>query len=328
MKKFLRIALIVTAVLISLYFVTALVLTFLPEPTFAAAPFPVTGRAAADFSPRQFATRDGETLFARQFPAESDVTILLLHGVTSDSAAFNLSAPRLREASGAEVIALDLRGHGQSGGTAGDVDYIGQYEDDVADVIAALRADEPNGRFILAGHSMGGGIALQYAQLTDAPPVDGYLLFAPHLGVNAPTMPQLEPEVAEFAAAYTQLHVPRLIGLSMLNALGIKALNQQDTLFFNLTDEATHTYSYRAMVNSSPTDYAAALTAVDAPMLVVVGSDDEAFVAGEYETAVSEYSDGEVHIVNGETHNSITESAAAMTIIKKWLGETELVAID
>lgn len=326
MKKFLRIVLILTAVLITLYFSTALVLTFLPEPTFAMGSFPAAGRVTADFTPSQFTMRDGETLFARQFPAESDVTILLLHGVTSDSATLTLSAERLREASGAEVIALDLRGHGQSGGTAGDVDYIGQYEDDVADVIAAIRADQPNGRLILAGHSMGGGIALQFAQLTDAPAVDGYLLFAPHLGTNAPTMPQLDPEATDFAAAYTQLHVPRLIGLTMLNALGIKALNHQDTLFFNLTDEATHTYSYRAMVNSSPTDYAAALTAIDVPMLVVVGSNDEAFVADQYPTAVSAYSDGEVHLIAGENHNSITASAAAMTVIESWLGETQVAA--
>ncbi|MFQ5401679.1 MAG: alpha/beta hydrolase, partial [Anaerolineae bacterium] len=161
-----------------------------PEPTFAVDPFPVMERPAADFTPQQFTMRDGETLFARQFPAESDVTILLLHGVTSDSAAFNISAQMLREVSGAEAVALDLRGHGQSGGTAGDVDYIGQFQDDVADVITAIRTDKPNGRLILAGHSMGGGIALQFAQLEDAPAVDGYMLFAPHLGPNAPTMPE------------------------------------------------------------------------------------------------------------------------------------------
>lgn len=325
MKKLLRIALILTAVLIIVYFMAALVLTFLPEPTFATGPFPMAKTAVADFEPKQFTVRDGETLFARHFPAESDMTILLLHGVTSDSAALNLSAEKLRQTTGAEVVALDLRGHGQSGGTAGDVAYMGQYEDDVADVIAAIRSEQPNGRFILAGHSMGGGIALQFAQLTEAPAVDGYLLFAPHLGTNAPTMPQLDPETAVFAAAYTQLHVPRLIGLTMLNALGIKALNQQDTLFFNVPDTATHTYSYRAMVNSSPTDYAAALTAVDAPMLVVVGSNDEAFVAEEYETAVTQHSDGEVHIIDGDNHTSIVESAAAMMIIDNWLDETLLV---
>lgn len=319
MKKLLRIGLISTAVSVIIFFGAALVMVFWPEPTFAVGPFPVAAHGAVDFTPQQYAMRDGETLFARQFPADSADTILLLHGVTSESAALGGSAQMLREVSGAEVIALDLRGHGRSGGAAGDVDYIGQYEDDVADVIAAIRNAKPNGRLILAGHSMGGGIALRYAQLADRPAVDGYLMFAPHLGVDAPTMPPSDPATAEAAAAYSQLNVPRLIGLIMLNSVGITGLNHLDTLFFNLTDEATHIYSYGATVNSSPQEYAAALTAVDAPMLVVVGSEDEAFVAGEYETAVTAHSAGEVHIINGETHTSIVESAAAMSIIEDWL---------
>jgi alpha-beta hydrolase superfamily lysophospholipase len=322
MKKFLRITLISTAVSIIIYFGAALVMTYWPEPTFSVDPFPMATAAAAKFTPHQFTARDGETLFARQFPADSDDTILLLHGVTSDGSALSGSAQMLREVSGTNVIALDLRGHGQSGGKPGHVAYIGQYENDVADVIAAIRTEKPNGRLLLAGHSMGGGIALRYAQLTDAPPVDGYLMFAPHLGTDAPTMPPQDPANAEAAAAYSLLNVPRLIGLIMLNNVGIKSLNHLDTLYFNLTDEVTHVYSFGATANSSPQDYAAALTAVNAPILVVVGRSDEAFVADEFETAVNQYSDDEVHVIDGETHTSIVESAAAMTIIENWLGQT------
>ena len=322
MKKFWRIALIATAVSAIVYFGAALVMTFWPAPTFAADPFPVAQHGGAEFTPQQVTMRDGETLFARRFPADSDDTILLLHGVTSDSSAFNNTAVLLQQASDAEVIALDLRGHGRSGGTAGDVDYIGQYQDDVADVVAAIRAEKPNGRLILAGHSMGGGIALQFAMLDDAPAVDGYLLFAPHLGTNAPTMmPRPEGEMADMAAAYSQLHVPRLIGLIMLNNVGIRGLNHLDTLYFNLTDEVTHTYSFGATANSAPQDYVAALTAVDAPMLVVVGSQDEAFVADEYPAAVTAHSGGQVHVIAGENHNTILDSAEAMAIIENWLGE-------
>ncbi len=69
--------------------------------------------------------------------------------------------------------------------------------------------------------------------------VDGYLMFAPHLGANAPTMPEQYPEMAEAATAYSQLHVPRLIGLIMLNNVGIKELNYLDTLYFNLPGSVT-----------------------------------------------------------------------------------------
>jgi hypothetical protein len=112
MKKFLRISLISIVASAILYFGAALVMVFWPEPTFTVAPFPPTEWGTADFTPMQYTMRDGVTLFARQFPADSDMTILLLHGVTSDSAAFNGSAQTLREISGANVVALDLRGHG------------------------------------------------------------------------------------------------------------------------------------------------------------------------------------------------------------------------
>ena len=102
MKKFLRIALIFTAVSAVIYFGAALVMALWPSPTFAVDPFPVAGHSAAEFTPQQYTMRDGETLFARRFPADADDTILLLHGVTSESAAFNQSARMLRERSGAE----------------------------------------------------------------------------------------------------------------------------------------------------------------------------------------------------------------------------------
>ncbi len=324
MPKLFRLSLISAVAAIILYFAVALIMIFRPEPTFATGPFPTAATATtADFTPQQFTMRDGTTLFARHFSAESELTILLLHGVTADSAAFNTSASMLRETTGANLIALDLRGHGRSGGTAGDVDYIGQYQDDVADVISAIRQERPHGRLILAGHSMGGGIALQFAQLTDRPAVDGYLLFAPHLGSNAPTMPQPDPQTADLAATYSQLHVSRLIGLIMLNSVGIKSLNYLDTLFFNLTDATTHTYSFRALANSSPQEHGPALAAVDAPLLVLVGRNDEAFVAEQYPAAVAEFTTGEVHILAGENHNSIIASTAAMPLIATWLDTLE-----
>ena len=120
MKKFWKITLISTAVSAVIYFGLALILTFLPEPTFTVDPFPVAQTAVtADFIPQHYTMRDGETLFARQFLANSDTTILLLHGVTSESAALSGSGKKLRQISGEEGDALDLRGHGQSGGTVG-----------------------------------------------------------------------------------------------------------------------------------------------------------------------------------------------------------------
>lgn len=323
MKKFLRISLTSLVASALVYFGAALAMAFWPEPSFAAAPFPATSFASAEFASTRYTMRDGETLFARHFPADSDKTILLLHGVTAESAAFNVTAPLLQQATGAEVIAIDLRGHGRSGGQSGHVDYIGQYEDDVADVLAALRAERPDNQLILAGHSMGGGIALRYAELANRPAVDGYLMFAPHLGANAPTLPEPDPEAV---AAYSHLNVPRLIGLIMLNNVGITGLNHLDTLRFNLTDEATHTYSFGATANTSPQDYVSALSAIDAPLLVVVGREDEAFVADAFDAAITAHSNGVVHVIDDENHTSILASEPAITLIADWLNQMHVAA--
>lgn len=112
----------------------------------------------------------------------------------------------------------------------------------------------------------------------------------------------------------------------MLNSEGIKLPNRQDTLFFNLTDDVTHTYTYRATVNTATVEHGPGLEAVAAPLLVVVGNNDEALVADRFPTAIGEFSDGEVHIVDGENHGSIVESATAMGHIEQWLADTQLAS--
>lgn len=97
MNRFLRVSLISTAVLAVVYFGIALFLIYRPVPTFESGPFPAPVGNDADHVPETYTMRDGETLFARQFPADSDTTILLLHGVTSDSTVLSNAAQLLRE---------------------------------------------------------------------------------------------------------------------------------------------------------------------------------------------------------------------------------------
>ena len=48
-------------------------------------------------------------------------------------------------AHGVETFAVDMRGHGTSG-TRGDIGYVGQLEDDLADFVAVLRKAVPSRR--------------------------------------------------------------------------------------------------------------------------------------------------------------------------------------
>ena len=269
--------------------------------------------------PLHFVMRDGKKLFAQKFSDSSNTTIILLHGILSSSYTMNRSAGLLREATKAEVIALDFRGHGQSEGIAGDVDYIDQYADDLIDVVTAIKKNRPKGKIIIAGHSMGGGIALRYAMQKKAPSVDGYLLFAPLLGDNAPTLPKPSATIDTTAEQFMKIHIERIIGLYMYNSIGVHKFDSLPVLFFNLPKKMPlNKYTYRSNKSMSPGDYAEGLKAVKAPLLVIVGSKDEAFVASEFKPAVEKNSKGKVVVIEGASHNGIRHSKKTMEEVNSW----------
>ena len=89
-------------------------------------------------------------------PAEGP-TIVCVHGYTSSAEAFNALARRLQDR--ARIVAVDVRGHGES---AWSPEGAYQYADQAADLaglVDALGLD----RFVLIGTSMGGIVAMAYA---------------------------------------------------------------------------------------------------------------------------------------------------------------------
>ena len=327
--RILRRSFLVLGGLVGLTFTTAFVMIFLGDPEFGPPP-PMTPEAMSAFAARyeqvypseerRFPMRDGTVLAGRLFSAESDTTIVLVHGILASSLELNRPAGLLRDATSATVLAIDMRGHGASGGAPGDINYIGQYEDDLADLVVKIRATRPGGRVILAGHSMGGGIVLRYAEKPDSPLVEGYLLLAPYLGAKSPTTPQ---ESRPGEDSFLRLNVPRTLGLAWFNGFGITGFNGLRTLFFNLPAELPLTsYSYRAMVGNAPEDHAPALAAIRAkglPLLVVVGSEDEAFRADRYAEALGSEKDA-LRLIQGANHDGVLVDPRALSAIGRWLG--------
>lgn len=323
MKKWLKRAACGVAGGFVAWLLAAFALVATSAPAFLAQPFAIGARAKLDCvaSPDTdcFAARDGTVLHARRDAGADDTIVLLLHGVMGDADAMQPAARALQAKTGASVVSLDLRGHGASGGVSGDIAYTGQYEDDVGDVVAALRRRTPRARVLLAGHSMGGGIAVRYAARAGVPAVDGYLLYAPHLGENAPST-RHDEAVAGGAEAPVKLHLRRTIGLLMLGAVGVHAFDGLGTLYFNVTrgDGPLH-YSFRAMIGCAPDDYAAALRADDKPLLIVAGAADEAFDASAYPAAARLHAHGEAVVVPGVGHDGILTDATALAAIDGWL---------
>ena len=272
--------------------------------------------------------RDGTILAAQSIPAESDLTIIVLHGVLSNSMGLQKTARHLHNAANATVLSLDLRGHGKSGGRPGDNDYIGQYEDDLADVVKLVRAESkarrPAMRIVLAGHAVGGGIVMRYAERQKLAPVEGYLLFAPDLGWESPTTrkeapPETDAKGGPKPEPFMKVDLGRIIKLKAMNAIGMTSSNDQVTLEFNVPKEfAVSRYTYRAMVTFSPDDYRAAFAADKRPLLLLAGSKDEAFHAEKYPVALGSRANGKAMVIEGENHMSVLTNPAAMSAVRDW----------
>lgn len=82
--------------------------------------------------------------------------IVLVHGIAGTSATWDAVVPAL--ARGADVIAPDLPGHGDSDPPVGDYST-GAYACAVRDLLELLDVDTAT----VVGHSLGGGIAMQFA---------------------------------------------------------------------------------------------------------------------------------------------------------------------
>ena len=248
-------------------------------PPLASINAPFAGVDFSDLPPLQpYTARDGTRLVFRAYassPEPAEESVVLIHGSSAHSASLHPLTRSFGQA-GYAAYALDMRGHGESG-TQGQIDYIGQLEDDLEDF---LRATEPPGERVLLGFSSGGGFALRFAASDRQDLFDRYVLLAPFLHQDAPTA---RPGAGDWVA----VGIPRLIGLTILNRFGLTQLNSLPVQAFALGAEArrflTLTYSYALATNFRPhDDYRADMVAAERPLRVLVGEDDELFHAEQF----------------------------------------------
>jgi alpha-beta hydrolase superfamily lysophospholipase len=117
------------------------------------------------------------------------------------------------------VYALDIRGHGKSG-AKGHIGYLGQLEDDIEDFVQSIKLAWPS---TLVGFSSGGGFVLRFAGSPRQKLFSNYLLLSPWIGQDAVTS---RPS----SGGWVSVGVPRIIAISLLNAMGVRALKARDPL--------------------------------------------------------------------------------------------------
>ena len=281
----------------------------------------------ADLPPSSsFTARDGAALPYRRYPGAPGRYVVLVHGSGWHGMQFHVMARRLAAAGLGTVIVPDMRGHGQDPVRRGDIDHIGQLEDDVADLIVDLRAEAGGrARVVLGGHSSGGGFVVRFAGGVYGDMVDAFVLMAPFLKYNAPTT---RPNSGGWARPATR----RIIGLTMLNAVGVTALNHLPVISFAmpravldgpLGHTATTSYTYALNTSFAPrSDYAADLKAMTKPFLLLAGLDDEAFFADRFEETIAPYTPAGTYVIlPGIGHIGVVSDEAAIAAMETFLRE-------
>jgi alpha-beta hydrolase superfamily lysophospholipase len=262
----------------------------------------------------RFIARDGTTLAFRHYPARSQPTgkiAILVHGSSGSSAAVHALADALA-ARGVETYAPDIRGHGGSG-TRGDIAYLGQLENDLADLVAVVRKTSPNQPLTLLGHSAGGGFALRVASSPIQNLFARTILLAPYLGYDAPTN---RPDSGGWASP----DIPRYLALAVLRRIGIECCDALPTLGFAVPPNSewmlAPTYSYRLMRNFATRGYKDDLAGVTKPLTLIAGADDELMQADKYADAVHAVAPSvDVKLIEGVDHMGIVSNIRAVSTI-------------
>ena len=153
------------------------------------------------------ATGEGFDLFWRSWvPQEPLASLLIVHGLAEHSGRYERTASHFA-GRGLACYALDLRGHGESGGRRVHVD---RFEDYLADVDAAgglVRKNHPGLPFFALGHSMGGLIVILRA-LDHPDGLDGVVVSSPLLAPH----PSAEPSaVTRLASGLLSKLAPRML---------------------------------------------------------------------------------------------------------------------
>jgi alpha-beta hydrolase superfamily lysophospholipase len=257
----------------------------------------------------KFTARDGTKLayraYASQAATPGEGSVVLIHGSSATSSSMHPMAKAL-SAAGYPTYALDIRGHGGSG-RKGQIAYVGQLEDDLADFIRAVSPPKP---VTLAGFSSGGGFAVRFAGSNQQQLFQSYLMLAPFLSPDAPTT---RPD----AGGWASVGLPRIIAIAILNGFGVRTFNSLPVLRFAVSENTkailTPEYSYSLAMNFGPQrDYLANLRSMHRPFRILIGANDEVYYPDRFAGVLKQAGkDTTVTSIPGVDHIQLILSPAA-----------------
>jgi pimeloyl-ACP methyl ester carboxylesterase len=261
--------------------------------------------------------------------------VVLVHGIASRASQWEQVMTQLGEHF--RVIAPDLLGHGLSAKPRGDYS-LGAQACGIRDLLAALGHD----RITLVGHSLGGGIAMQFAyQFPER--VERLALvnaggLGPHVSpfLRAATLPGSELVLPVIAGSWVRKAARGIDGvLGKAHVRVPEGLREALVGFGSLGDPATrsafvHTARSVIDVRGQRVDGRDRLyLATDLPLLVVWGAKD-AIIPVAHGLGVAEaLPTARLEVFTQSGHfPHLTEPARLATVLQDWLESTEPAHLD
>jgi non-heme chloroperoxidase len=273
-------------------------------------------------APRQFEARDGASLQYYAYPARPDIVTVLVHGTAGPGASMHPLAESLR-AAGVTTYVLDIRGHGGSG-RRGDIDYIGQIDDDLADFVAQLGPVRRGETRTLVGFSGGAGFSIRFAGGPYGLLFDRYVLLSPIL----PGAPTWRPN----AGGWVNIALPRLVTIAYLGRLGIHWFDGFPVISYAVSRDpsrdTTASYSFRLMMNfGAGPQYESYLKNIRRPAAVLVGDADEQVVADQFAPLLQRLGASiPVTIVPNMKHHDMIAAPDALQAVVRAISPGEIAA--
>jgi pimeloyl-ACP methyl ester carboxylesterase len=262
-------------------------------------------------APRHFAARNGTLLQYYAYPGISAVVAVLIHGSGGPGTSMHAAAEAL-QAAGVTAYSLDVRGHGGSG-RRGDIDYVGELENDLADFLVSLGPPKPGETRTLIGFSAGAGFAIRFAGGPQGELFDRYVFLSPILPGS--------PTLRAHAGGWTDIALPRLIIIDALERLGIHWFGGLPVIAYavspEMADRITARYSYRLAVNfGAGLDYATYLRNIRRPAVLLVGSADKQVMPEQFAPLLQRLgSDIPVRVLPGLGHSDMITAPAALAAL-------------
>ncbi len=241
-------------------------------------------------------------------PAPSAV-IAVVHGYGDHGGRYTWFGEDMA-ARGHAVYVYDLRGHGQSSGTRGQVRRFDEYLDDTAVFLAEVRRRQPDAPLFLLGHSLGGLVCARFAeeraQELEAAGVRGLILSSPFLQLAEAVPPSKVVAARAMARVWPNHDIGNTVRAAQLS-------HDQSVVEAYVTDPLVHHVAPARWASETLAAQDAAMAGAERvalPLLMLYGTDDQvadvAFMEALYARASSE--DKSIERYQGLYHECFNET--------------------